>query len=184
MSKLYFNYGCMNSGKTANLLMLAHNYQSSCRKVLLVKPSIDTRSGNMICSRSMTDMKANFIMDPFLREFDESLLENINIILIDEAQFLSESNVDALRNIRKKIPVICYGLKTVYKTKLFLGSKRLLEVADVISEIESVCINCEQKAIINAKISKDSLIISEGSDEPEIGFNYQPRCWICYKLPQ
>ena len=183
MPDLHFIYGCMNSGKTAKLLMQAHNYQSTGRKVLLIKPSIDNRSNNyMIFSRSIVGVKADLIMTPEMNTFDGFNLDNINCILVDEAQFLSDINVNALREITNKIPVFCYGLKTDYKTTLFSGSKRLLELADIIEEIKTVCVMCSQKSNINAKISKDKIIIRDGSSEPDLGFEdkYQAMCWNCY----
>jgi thymidine kinase len=169
--------------KTAKLLLQAHNYLSTGRKILLIKPSIDNRSNNnMIFSRSITGVKADLIMTPEMNTFDSLNLENINCILVDEAQFLSDINVNALREIANKIPVFCYGLKTDYKTILFSGSKRLLELADIIEEIKTVCVMCSQKSNINAKISKDKVIIRDGSSEPDLGFEdkYQAMCWNCY----
>lgn len=174
----------MNSGKTAKLLMLAHNYQSTGRNVFLIKPSVDTRSANyMIHSRSISGLQADLIMTPEMNTFDGLNLKNIKCILVDEAQFLSEINVNALREITSTIPVFCYGLKTDYKTKLFNGSKRLLELADIIEEVKTICVMCSQKANINAKISKDKTIIRDGSSETDLGFEdkYQAMCWDCYK---
>ena len=173
----------MNSGKTAKLLMQAHNYQSTGRKVLLIKPSIDNRSNNyMIFSRSIVGVKADLIMTPEMNTIDGFNLDNINCILVDEAQFLSDINVNALREITNKIPVFCYGLKTDYKTKLFSGSKRLIELADIIEEVKTICVMCSEKSNINAKISKDT-IVRDGSSEPDLGFEdkYQAMCWNCYK---
>jgi thymidine kinase len=173
----------MNSGKTAKLLMLAHNYESTGRKVFLIKPSVDTRSDNMIHSRSISGLQADLIMPPEMNTFDSLNLKNIKCILVDEAQFLSEINVNALREITSTIPVFCYGLKTDYKTKLFTGSKRLLELADIIEEVKTICVLCSQKSNINAKISKDKIIIYEGSSETDLGFEdkYLAMCWDCYK---
>ena len=183
MPDLHFIYGCMNSGKTAKLLMQAHNYQSTGRKVLLIKPSIDNRSNNyMIFSRSIVGVKADLIMTPEMNTIDGFNLDNINCILVDEAQFLSDINVNALREITNKIPVFCYGLKTDYKTKLFSGSKRLIELADIIEEVKTICVMCSEKSNINAKISKGT-IVRDGSSEPDLGFEdkYQAMCWNCYK---
>ena len=183
MPDLHFIYGCMNSGKTAKLLMQAHNYQSTGRKVLLIKPSIDNRSNNyMIFSRSIVGVKADLIMTPEMNTIDGFNLDNINCILVDEAQFLSDINVNALREITNKIPVFCYGLKTDYKTKLFSGSKRLIELADIIEEVKTICVMCSEKSNINAKISKDT-IVRDGSSEPDLGFEdkYQAMCLNCYK---
>jgi thymidine kinase len=188
MPKLYFRYGTMNSSKTANLLMVAWNYRLQCRKVLLVKPIFEDRFGvNVIRSRAMSSgVEADLIIDKNWSEIENVKTDGLACVLVDEAQFLSEKNVDSLRELAKKVPVICYGLRTDYRTKLFEGSKRLLEVADVIEEIKNVCINCDKKAIINAKFYKkedgDRVIIRYGSNELDIGAEekYQPMCWNCF----
>ena len=109
-------------------------------------------------------------------------------MLVDEAQFLSEVNVDALRMVSRTIPVICYGLRTDYLTRLFTGSKRLMEVADNIEEIKTVCSLCEKKAVVNAKYyidpTKDRVVIrSDGPSEIDLGGEdkYQAMCWECYQ---
>ena len=106
-------------------------------------------------------------------------------MLVDEAQFLSEKNVEALRALTKQIPVICYGLRTDYRSRLFTGSKRLLELADVIEEIKTICVKCDRKAIINSKFYTDNvnrIIVRDGSEEPDLGAEekYQPMCWKCW----
>jgi len=188
MPKLYFRYGTMNSSKTANLLMVAWNYRLQCRKVLLVKPIVETRFGvNVIRSRAIgSGVEADLIINENWSEIEDVKTDGLACVLVDEAQFLSEKNVDALRELAKKVPVICYGLRTDYRTKLFEGSKRLLEVADVIEEIKNVCINCDKKAIINAKFYKkedgDRVIIRYGFDKLDMGAEekYQPMCWNCF----
>lgn len=186
MKKLYFRYGTMNSSKTANLLMVAHNYHSQNRKVLLVKPDIDNRFGfDIIKSRALEGMKADVI----LHSNDTAIcvnMENVDCVLVDECQFMSEKNIDALRNLTEFAPVICYGLRTDYRGRLFTGSKRLFEVADTIEEIKTICVNCNKKAIINAKFSivdNTKTILHDGSCELELGAEekYQPMCWNCWK---
>lgn len=186
MPKLYFRYGTMNSSKTANLLMVAWNYRSQGRKVLLVKPQADDRFGkDMICSRAIEGAKVDIVMDPKMTNFDDIILEDIDCILVDEAQFLSEKNVECLREITNKIPVICYGIRTDYRSKLFPGSKRLLELADVFEEIKTICVKCNKKAVINAKFYIDKakkVIVKNGSKELDLGCEekYQPMCWKCW----
>lgn len=186
MPKLYFRYGTMNSSKTANLLIVAHNYRSLGRKVILIKPEIDTRFGsNVIVSRAISEeIKADIIVNA-----DTSIIsipEDTQCVLVDEAQFLSEKNVEMLREISNNTPVICYGLRTDYRSKLFPGSKRLLELADTIEEIKTVCVNCDRKAVINAKFLHDDknrkIILRDGSSEPDLGAEekYQPMCWKCW----
>ena len=111
--------------------------------------------------------------------------KEIHCILVDEAQFLSESNVEELRKLTNEIPVICYGLRTDYRSQLFPGSKRLLELADTIEEIKTICIQCKNKAIINCKFSTENnrqIFIKSGSDKPDIGAEdkYKPLCWKCW----
>lgn len=165
MPKLYFRYGTMNSSKTANLLMVAYNYKSQGKKVVLMKPSIDTRFGaNNIKSRAVQEMEADIIILPCRRVFE--LPNDVSCVLVDEAQFLTPINVEGLRNLSQHVPVICYGLRTDYKAYLFPGSKRLLELADTIEEIKTICVNCNKKAIINAKFFYHSVYsISEDIEE-------------------
>jgi thymidine kinase len=173
----------MNSSKTANLIMTAHNYKSLNKKVILIKPSIDILS-EQINSRAIGDIEVDIVLEPDVIIND--IPNDISCILVDEAQFLSENNVDNLRKLSLKVPVICYGLRTDYRTKLFPGSKRLMELADSIEEIKTVCVECiNRKAIINAKFSiVDNLktIIYDGEDTPDLGREekYQAMCWKCW----
>ena len=187
MPKLYFRYGTMNSSKSSNLLMVAYNYISQCRKIILIKPKCDTRFGKneIISSRALEGIKADILLEPDTCNF---YIENgVECVLVDECQFLSEKNVEGLRLISQIIPVICYGLRTDYKGKLFIGSKRLMEIADEIEEIKTICINCNNKAIMNAKYYRNSdgkkIITKEGNNVIELGSEekYQPMCWKCWK---
>ena len=190
MGKLVFKYGTMNSSKAANLLMCAHNYRSSGKKILLMKPEIDSRFGDTIIkSRAIEGVQANVIITSDMSDFSVFVIssdsQEISCLLIDEAQFLSEVNVDGLRKITHILPVICYGLRTDYKSRLFPGSKRLLELADTIEEIKTICVSCNKKAIINSKfIMKDDVkvIIYDGSSDPELGAEdkYQALCFECW----
>lgn len=149
---LTFKYGTMNSAKTANLLMLAHNYKSQNKKIILIKPITDTRfSTDKIESRVITSMTADIVLEKDVSDFSFLLEQGIFCILVDEAQFLSIQNIEGLRNISTEINVICYGLKTDYRSYLFEGSKRLIELADNIEEMTSICVICAKKAIINSK---------------------------------
>lgn len=186
MPKLYFRYGTMNSSKTANLLMVAYNYRSQNKKVILIKPEIDTRFGsNSIVSRAVKGVEADIISKADMINFD--IPEDTCCVLVDEVQFMSKDNINALRKLTKKVPVICYGLRTDYRSELFSGSKRLFEVADAIEEVKTVCINCNKKAIINAKFFTDftntKIITRNGSEEPDLGAEekYQPMCWFCWE---
>ncbi len=191
MTKLYFRYGTMNSSKSANLLMVAHNYISQNRKVLLIKPQCDIRWGetNLISSRVGTSMKADIVLAPDITNIS-SFLVDVSCVLVDEAQFLSTDNINMLRNIAMTIPVICWGLRTDYTTKLFEGSKRLMEVADSIQEIKTICVGCERKSIVNAKFIIDQeaagkIIIKHNDLKTQVDLGsedkYQPMCWQCWQ---
>ena len=182
--KLYFRYGTMNASKSANLLMIAHNYETQNKKVLILKPEIDTRSSNKVSSRVGIEREADLLINESTNLSDLDLTE-VYCILVDESQFLLSKHVDELRALTKFTPVICYGLKTDYRTKLFPGSKRLLELADSIEEIKTICVVCNKKSIINAKFQVQNTkktIIRDGSELPDIGAEekYQSMCWWCW----
>jgi thymidine kinase len=184
MPKLYFRYGVMNSSKTANMLMVTHNYNFLNRNVLIMKPKLDTRFGkDTISSRVGIQTDCDILIDDKFdaTSFEPDYLKSLSCILVDECQFLSSENIDNLRLMTSFVPVICYGLKTDYRTQLFPGSKRLLEIADTIEEIKNVCVSCEKKAIINAKII-NGVLTTDGSDKPDLGAEekYQPMCWCCW----
>lgn len=190
MVKLVFRYGTMNSSKTANLLMVAHNYLAQNKEICLIKPACDTRDGpKSIKSRAFKEgMNCDLIMDPQMTAIDEYITNynNLQCILVDECQFLSEKNIDALRAVKFDIPIICYGLRTDYRGNLFSGSRRLFEVCDSIEEIKTICVKCNNKAIINSKfrINEEGCrtIIYEG-DQIDLGGEekYEPLCWKCWK---
>ncbi|MCB1051474.1 MAG: thymidine kinase [Acidobacteria bacterium] len=182
MAKLYFRYGTVGSAKTLNLLAVAHNYQQQGKKVLLVKPALDTRFGFAhIRSRAGLEKPADVLLHP------DSVLpfadfEACDCLLVDEAQFLSPAVIDQLREVtrRLKVPVICYGLRTDFRTHLFEGARRLLEIADAIEEIKTTCNFCNRKAIFNLKFlngqpSLEGPTIDLGAEE-----KYLPACHACY----
>ena len=182
MPKLYFRYGTMGSSKTANLIMTAVNYQSLGRVVTVIKPSIDTRSGDCVSSRCGMEFPVDQVLRP-----EETIItkDSSSAILVDEAQFLSEKQVEQLRTLSHELPVICYGLRTDYRTRMFPGSKRLLELADSIEEVKMLCGQCERKAIHNVKFRLDGgvrRIIHDGSSEPDVGGDdkYIALCSLCY----
>ena len=187
MTKLYFRYGTMNSSKSANLIMVAHNYTSQNKKILVIKPSIDTRfDKNKVVSRTGMEVDVDYIInaDTCIKNVIE---DDIKCILVDEAQFLTSGNVEELKDISLKIPVIAYGLKTDYMSKLFEGSKRLIELADSIEEIKTICASpdCNRKATINAKfVVKDNVkhIVYSGQ-QIDLGAEekYVAMCYSCWK---
>lgn len=181
MAKLYFKFGAMNSSKTANALMTKFNYEEKGKKVWLIKPAIDNRDGVQII-KSRIGLSAEC---DALKTTDSILAlcpDDIDVIICDECQFLTEDQVDDLRVIAtdKDIPVLCFGLRADFLTHLFPGSKRLFELADSIAEIKSIC-KCGSKAIVNARFDDKGEIQIEGA-QVFIGGNesYEGLCWRCY----
>ena len=153
MAKLYFRYGAVSSAKTLNLLAVAHNYERQGKSVIVLKPAFDTRFGpRKVASRAGLEREADLLIGDDAT-FDPKDYENCQCVLVDEAQFLTACDVDQLRELtrRASVPVICYGLRTDFRSRLFEGSKRLMEVADSIEEIKTTCAFCNRKAILNLK---------------------------------
>ena len=185
MAKLYFRYGAMGSSKTANALMVHYNYIERGLKALLLKPKLENRDGqSCIKSRIGLEHECRFVED-FIEEIGNSWSKTrkYDAIVVDEAQFLTEEQVDWFSEVvdRAGIPVICYGLRTDFQSKVFPGSKRLLEIADKIEEVKTVCW-CGKKATNNARI-KDGRIVRDG-DQVFMGGNesYTALCRMHYKL--
>lgn len=184
MAKLYFKYGAMGSSKTANALITKFNYEERGMKVWLIKPAIDNRDGaDVIKSRIGLSCQC-FVVGTdtdIIKEFNE--LADIDVVICDEAQFLTEAQVDQLRELvdDRSIPVLCFGLRTDFRTKVFPGSLRLLEIADSISEIKTIC-SCGSKATVNARIDGEGHVITDG-EQVLIGGNdsYEAMCFKCYK---
>lgn len=184
MAKLYFKYGAMGSSKTAQALITKFNYEERNMSVWLIKPSADTRDGaDIIRSRIGLLEKAEIITaeDSILEKF--KLHGMTDVIIADEANFFTPSQIDELRDIVDEldIPVLCFGLRTDFLTHTFPGSLRLLELADSITEIKTIC-SCGSKAIVNARISEDGHVITEGS-QIMLGGNesYVAMCHKCWK---
>lgn len=187
MAKLYFRHGTVGSAKTMNLLAVAHNYRSQGKRVILLKPRLDTRWGaETILSRSGLAAQADLLVDADTR-LDPALFEGLDCVLVDEAQFLSVSLIEQLREItmRPGLPVICYGLRTDFRTRLFEGSRRLFELADSIEEVKVTCKFCNRKAIFNMRLingepTAEGAQIELGGDD-----KYIPSCACCYsqRLP-
>ena len=183
MAKLYFRHGTVGSAKTLNLLAVAHNYRQQGKAILLLKPDIDTRFGkDQIQSRAGLQMQADILVGP-TTDLLQLPFDNISCLLVDEAQFLAMEHVDQLREIahKKEIPVICYGLRTDFRTKLFPGSLRLMEVADSVEEVKATCFFCNRKSIMNLKhvngrATLEGPTVQLGAEE-----KYLPTCYSCYK---
>jgi thymidine kinase len=152
MSKLYFRYGAMNSGKSTLLLQTAHNYRELGHDILIVKPGVDSKGGSQIVSRLGVIAQPDFILPPDQKLLDHIKIENLSAILVDEAQFMTREQVDELYAITKfcNIPVLCYGLRCDFNMNGFPGATRLLEIADEISELKTICA-CGAKATQNIR---------------------------------
>ena len=182
MAKLYFRHGTVGSAKTLNLLAVAHNYRQQGKKILLMKPDLDTRFGKeRIKSRAGLEMQADALItdERSLRGCDYT---GVSCILVDEAQFLSGKVIEELRHIALDfdIPILCYGLRTDFKSHLFEGSMRLMELADSIEEVKATCYFCNKKSIMNLKYV-NGIATSEGPSV-ELGAEekYLPACSRCY----
>ena len=184
MAKLYFKYGAMGSSKTANALITKFNYEEKGMKVWLIKPSVDVRDGvNAVRSRIGLQAEAE-VITPNKDLFEEYQKHtDCHVIIADECQFFTAEQIDGLRKIvdELNIPVLCYGLRTDFLTKLFAGSLRLFEVADSVTEIKTIC-ECGKKAIVNARIDEQGKIVTEGG-QILLGGNdsYVAMCHSCWK---
>lgn len=190
--KLIYRFGTMNSGKSLQLLATAHNFHERGIPFILLKSSIDTRDGNDVVHSRALGNRECLSVSPVDNIFDlVKSLENMTAltntnslkwILVDEAQFLTPEQVDQLAAIVDNftINVICYGLRTDFKTHLFPGSKRLFEVADSLEEIKSSC-SCNSKTIFNARIDSNGDIVTDG-EQIEVGGEdrYIALCRKCY----
>lgn len=164
MAKLYFRYGCMNSGKSMFLLATAHNFQERRIPFAVLKSSVDTRDEGVIYSRAIGKRKCITVTsEDNLRAVVTELKVKPEWVLVDEAQFLTEAQVGQLASVVDDmcINVMCYGLRTDFQTHLFEGSKRLFELADNIEELKSSC-SCGRKNVINARIDPEGRILTEG----------------------
>ena len=184
MAKLYFKYGAMGSSKTANALITKFNYEERGMKVWLIKPSIDTRDGaGIVKSRIGLAASAEVITPDCDLYVGFTQKKNCHVIIADECQFFTAEQIDQLRRIvdELNIPVLCYGLRTDFLTHLFEGSRRLLEVADSVTEIKTIC-SCGDKAIVNARLDCTGKIVTEGG-QIMLGGNdsYVAMCHRCWK---
>lgn len=185
MAKLYFKYGAMGSSKTAQALITRYNYEENDMSVWLLKPSADLRDGvNILRSRIGLEAEVDVIPPEtdILKLFLETRQGKCDVIIVDECQFLTEAQIDQLRQIvdDHNTPVMCFGLRTDFQTKLFPGSLRLMEVADTIQEIKTIC-DCGAKATVNARVDGDGHIVTQGA-QVVLGGNdsYIAMCHRCY----
>ncbi|AGF54401.1 MULTISPECIES: thymidine kinase [Clostridium] len=188
MSKLYFRYGAMNSGKSTHLMQVAHNYEERGMKIVIMKPKVDNKGGETLVSRLGVKRKVDFLISEAedIREIVHSYLnknQNIDCILVDEVQFLKSQQIDELFEIAVKIniPIICYGLRTDFKRNGFEGSTRLLLLAHSIEEMKTICA-CGKKAIFNGRKINNEFVF-EGQQiaiDEQDNVQYESLCGECY----
>jgi thymidine kinase len=185
MAKLYFRFGTVGAGKTLALVNVAQSYKAQGKAVLVMKPRLDLRYGEwVIRSRTGLELRSDVLIDSCRDVMRESWPEGASptLVLVDEAQFLDKESIDELRHVATihDIPVICYGIRTDFRTQLFPGSARLFEVADQLEEIKSVCQYCRSKAVFNLRllngepVGEGPVIVLGDSD------TYQAVCGLHY----
>ena len=184
MAKLYFKYGAMGSSKTAQALITRFNYMELGMSVWLIKPSVDTRDGaDVIKSRIGLEARAQVITpeQDIIAEYQKQ--PGHDVIIADEAQFFTPEQIDQLRQLvdEEDIPVLCFGLRTDFLTHFFPGAQRLMELADSLTEIKTVC-SCGRKATVNARIDANGRIVTQGN-QVLLGGNdsYVAMCHKCWK---
>lgn len=186
MAKFEFRYGAINSGKSLMLLQVAHNYTINKKNVLLIKSEIDTKS-KFLSSTIGPKRKIDIILkqdEPLLQKKYAKKIKNATCLLIDEVQFLKPSQIEELWYISKTldIPVICFGLRTDFQSNSFPGTKRLLELCDVVKELETIC-PCGHKARFNARKINGRFITSGEQNviaNSQNNVEYVPLCGKCY----
>lgn len=191
MAKLYFKFGAMGCSKTAQALITKFNYEERDMKVLLLKPSVDTRDGaDIVRSRIGLESRAVCIpADSDVYALYTEQYPDCRVVIVDECQFLTPEQVDELGQIviDCDVPVLCFGLSTDFQTHLFPGSRRLFEIAESITEIKSVC-RCGAKATVNARFDDEGHVVFTG-DQVCLGGNDRymamcRRCWLKCKKAQ
>ena len=187
MAKLYFFYGAMNSGKTTRILQCAYNYEEQGMKPIIMKPKIDTKGDDKIVSRIGGKRKVDYLIEPKINIYDVIVenYTNVDLIIVDEAQFLQEKQVNQLMDavIDLDISIMCFGLRTDFLGNSFTGSRRLLDIAHELSEIKTIC-ECGHKATFNARFL-DGKIVADGPDilidDGTSKIEYRAICPACYK---
>ena len=185
MAKLYFKYGAMGSSKTAQALITKFNYEERGMRVWLIQPAMARSDGaGIVLSRIGLESPCEAIgheMDLFARYLEAHT--NIDVVIADECQFFTPTQIDALRRIVNDfgVPVLCFGLRTDFRCQLFEGSRRLFEVADSITEIKTVCA-CGAKATVNARLDPNGRVVTEGA-QILLGGNdcYTAMCHRCWQ---
>lgn len=187
MAKLYFFYGAMNSGKTTRILQCAYNYEEQGMKPIIMKPKIDTKGDEYIVSRIGSKRKVDYLI-PSKENIYDTIVEkytNVDLIIVDEAQFLTEKQVNQLMDVvlDLNIPVMCYGLRTDFQGCSFPGARRLLDIAHELNEIKTIC-ECGKKAMFNVRLI-DGKVQTEGDSvaiDGEGKVTYTVACPRCFRL--
>lgn len=183
MAKLIFRYSAMNSGKTTNLLQVAHNYEERGFKVQIGKPIIDTKGAGCVQSRIGLERPVDFFIYPSDNEVWIDDLETTHVVLIDEAQFLTKQQVNHLYSLSKTFNVlfICYGLRCDFRMQGFPGASRLLEIADEIEELKTIC-SCGRKATQNLRLinGQPTFKGKQISIDNQEDVKYESLCGDCY----
>ena len=183
MAKLYFKYGAMGSSKTAQALITKYNYEENDRRVWLIKPATDNRDGAAVVKSRIGLMAEAESLGPEADLFALFPQRNADVVIVDECQFFPPEQIDQLRRIVDEldIPVLCFGLRSDFQTKLFPGSRRLFELADSIQEIKTIC-DCGSKATVNARIDGEGYVVTEGA-QVVLGGNdcYIAMCHRCWQ---
>lgn len=185
MAKLFFRYGAMNSGKSTALMQVAYNYEERGMNILLLKPRIDTKGGDVIVSRLGVERKVDILVDRHMdlqKEIQKYLkIMPIHCVLVDEVQFLTRKQVDELFRlvIEDNVPVICYGLRTDFLMNGFEGSERMLLLAHSIEELKTIC-RCGRKAILNARKINDQFVFVGAQVAIDGEVQYESLCGECY----
>ena len=183
MAKLYFKYGALGSSKTAQALITKYNYEENDMRVWLIKPATDKRDGAAVVKSRIGLMAEAEAMAQDADLYALFRQRNADVVIVDECQFFPPEQIDQLRRIVDEldIPVLCFGLRSDFQTKLFPGSRRLFELADSIQEIKTIC-DCGSKATVNARIDSEGHVVTEGA-QVVLGGNdcyiaMCHRCWI------
>ena len=191
MAKLYFKYGAMKSGKTTDIIKTYYNYKEKGMNVLIMKPGDDKKAGSNIQSRSGAELNADYVVplniDVYQLITYHLIDNNVDVIIVDEAQFLTSKQVDELSEVVDQfdIPVLCYGLRADAFSNMFPGSQRLFEISDKIEELKAIC-KCGKKATFNLRLNKingELIPVFEGEQVSIDGIDaeYDSVCRPCYK---
>lgn len=185
MAKLFFRYGAMNSGKSTALMQVAYNYEERGMNILLLKPRIDTKGGDVIVSRLGVTRQVDILVDSEMdlqAEIRSRMAERpVHCVLVDEVQFVRPEQIDQLFRlvIEDDVPVICYGLRTDFLMNGFPGSERLLLLAHSIEELKTIC-RCGRKAVFNGRKIENKFVFSGEQVAIDGDVQYESLCGECY----